>query len=141
MLYTYLDRFVSPATATFHASDEAVLTGILGSSGTLLGPFVTVAIILTMRNWLSGRLHWCMALMGIVFIATVAVGPYGQLGLVRDLRARGLARARGGGPAAEVAGAVEAGSVAARPSRERMRVGASAAEPQRRALPRAAPSR
>jgi branched-chain amino acid transport system permease protein len=88
VLYTYLHRFVSPAAATFHASAEAVLMGILGGTATLLGPFLGAAIILAMRNWLAGYVHWWMALMGAIFIATVLWAPHGLLGLLRDLRAR-----------------------------------------------------
>jgi branched-chain amino acid transport system permease protein len=88
VLYTYWNRFVSPAAATFHGSAEAVLMGILGGSGTIVGPFLGAAIILGIRNWVSGHLLWWTALMGVVFIATVLWAPQGLMGLLRRLAER-----------------------------------------------------
>ena len=101
VLYAYWNRFVSPAAATFHASAEAVLMGILGGSGTILGPFVGAAIILGIRNWVSAYIGWWTAVMGIVFVVTVLRAPDGLLGLVRRRRARaGAAGARAVQPTA-----------------------------------------
>lgn len=108
VLYTYWNRFVSPAAATFHGSAEAVLMGILGGSGTIVGPFLGAAIILGIRNWVSGYLLWWTALMGIVFIATVLWAPQGLMGLLRQAAER---RARPAAPAVRVAAG--AGSEAA----------------------------
>jgi branched-chain amino acid transport system permease protein len=92
VLYAYWNRFVSPAAATFHASAEAVLMGILGGTGTILGPFIGAAIILGIRNWVSGYVGWWTSVMGLVFIATVLWAPHGLLGLVREMRGRSAAR-------------------------------------------------
>jgi len=88
VLYAYWNRFVSPAAATFHASAEAVLMVILGGAGTLAGPFVGSAIILGIRNWVSGYLGWWMTLMGLVFVVTVLWAPHGLVGLARALCGR-----------------------------------------------------
>lgn len=88
VLYAYWNRFVSPAAATFHASAEAVLMGILGGTGTILGPFIGAAIILGIRNWVSAYVAWWTAVMGVVFIATVLWAPHGLLGLVRERATR-----------------------------------------------------
>jgi branched-chain amino acid transport system permease protein len=93
VLYAYWNRFVSPAAATFHASAEAVLMGILGGTGTILGPFLGAAIILGIRNWVSAYVAWWTAVMGVVFIVTVLWAPQGLLGLVRQRRARSSATA------------------------------------------------
>lgn len=87
VLYAYWNRFVSPAAATFHSSAEAVLMGILGGTGTVLGPFLGAAIMLGIRNWVSGYVGWWTAVMGAVFIATVLWAPHGLLGLWRQARA------------------------------------------------------
>lgn len=87
VLYAYWNRFVSPAAATFHSSAEAVLMGILGGTGTVLGPFLGAAIMLGIRNWVSGYVAWWTAVMGAVFIATVLWAPHGLLGLWRQARA------------------------------------------------------
>jgi branched-chain amino acid transport system permease protein len=88
VLYTYWNRFVSPAAATFHASAEAVLMGILGGTGTILGPFLGSALILGIRNWASGYIGWWTAVTGAVFIVTVLWAPHGILGVIRQLRER-----------------------------------------------------
>jgi branched-chain amino acid transport system permease protein len=66
--------------------------GILGGTGTILGPFIGAAIILGIRNWVSGYVGWWTSVMGLVFIATVLWAPHGLLGLVREMRGRSAAR-------------------------------------------------
>jgi branched-chain amino acid transport system permease protein len=85
VLYAYWNRFVSPAAAGFHVSAEAVLMGILGGSGTILGPLVGAAVILAIRNWVSGFVGWWTAMMGLVFIVTVLWAPQGLVGMIRRL--------------------------------------------------------
>lgn len=88
VLYTYWNRFVSPAAATFHASAEAVLMGILGGTGTILGPFIGAAVMLGVRNWVSAYVGWWSAVLGLVFIVTVLWAPHGIVGLARRLGER-----------------------------------------------------
>jgi branched-chain amino acid transport system permease protein len=88
VLYAYWNRFVSPATANFHTSAEAVLMGILGGTGTIVGPLVGAAIVLVIRNWLSAYVAWWTAAMGAVFIVTVLWAPHGVVGLARRRRPR-----------------------------------------------------
>ncbi len=93
VLYVHWNRFVSPATANFIVSAEVVLMVCIGGPRTILGPFVGSAIILAIRNYLSGYLMQWMMLMGAVFIVTVLWAPEGVVGLGRRLRgARGGAR-------------------------------------------------
>jgi branched-chain amino acid transport system permease protein len=83
VLYVHWNRFVSPATANFLVSAEGVLMVILGGSGTITGMFLGPAIILTIRNYVSGYLaHW-MIVLGGVFIVTVLWAPQGIMGLLR----------------------------------------------------------
>ncbi len=88
VLYIYFNRFVNPATAHFHISVEAVLMAILGGTGTILGPFIGSAIIMALRNWVSGYFPYYMTLMGLVFILTVLFAPRGIIGLVDRWRRR-----------------------------------------------------
>jgi branched-chain amino acid transport system permease protein len=93
VLYVHWNRFVSPATANFIVSAEVVLMVCIGGPRTILGPFLGSAIILAIRNYLSGYLMQWMMVMGAVFIATVLWAPEGVVGLGRRLRAaRGAAR-------------------------------------------------
>lgn len=88
VLYIHWNRFVSPATANFIVSAEVVLMVCIGGPRTILGPFIGSAIILAIRNYLSGFLMQWMMVMGAVFIVTVLWAPDGVMGLVRRLRAR-----------------------------------------------------
>lgn len=97
ILYIYFNRFVSPPTASLHVSVEAALMVIVGGTGTVIGPFIGSAIILGLRNYVSGYLVNWMTLMGVVFIATVLWAPDGVLGLMRRFRAQlGMGPARSG---------------------------------------------
>lgn len=96
VLYVHWNRFISPATANFVMSAEGVLMVILGGSGTIPGMFVGPAIILVIRNYLSGHVAQWMMLLGGVFIVTVLWAPDGIIGLLRRARI-------GGGPTSSVA--------------------------------------
>jgi branched-chain amino acid transport system permease protein len=87
VLYAHWNRFVSPATANFQVSAEVVLMVCIGGPRTILGPFLGAAIILAVRNYLSGFLLQWMMVMGAIFIVTVLWAPDGIMGMVRSLRA------------------------------------------------------
>jgi branched-chain amino acid transport system permease protein len=86
VLYVYHNRFVNPVAASFPVSVEAVLMVIVGGTATIAGPFLGSAVILVLRNWVSGFIHWYTAVMGLVFIATVLWAPDGIMGLIRKRR-------------------------------------------------------
>jgi branched-chain amino acid transport system permease protein len=86
VLYIYYNRLVSPVTASLHISVEAALMVLIGGTGTIFGPFIGAAIILVLRNYVSGHFVYWMTLMGLVFIATVLWAPDGLLGIVRRIR-------------------------------------------------------
>jgi branched-chain amino acid transport system permease protein len=86
VLYVYYNRFINPAAASFPVSVEAVLMAIIGGSGTILGPFIGSGIILVLRNWVSGYVHFYHGILGLVFIATVLWAPKGLMGLIARWR-------------------------------------------------------
>jgi branched-chain amino acid transport system permease protein len=92
VLYVYYNRFINPAAASFPISVEASLMAIIGGSGTIIGPFLGSAIILSLRNWVSSYIHMHTAVMGLVFIATVMWAPNGLMGLVTAWRERTQAK-------------------------------------------------
>ena len=85
VLYVHYNRFVNPVAASFPVSVEAALMVILGGTGTLLGPFLGAAIILSLRNWVSSFFDHYNTVLGIVFIATVLWAPHGIVGLAQRL--------------------------------------------------------
>jgi branched-chain amino acid transport system permease protein len=101
VLYVHYNRFVNPVSASFPISVEAALMVIVGGTGTLLGPFIGAAMILTLRNWVSSFFDHYNTVLGAVFIATVLWAPDGIVGLARRLTAATTA----GGKRDERAGA------------------------------------
>ncbi len=59
---------------------------IIGGSGTILGPLIGAGIVLMLRNWVSGYLHFYHGILGVVFIATVLWAPKGLMGLITRWR-------------------------------------------------------
>jgi len=88
VLYVHWNRFVSPNSASFVVSSEGVLMVILGGSGTIAGMFLGPAIILIIRNYVSGYVAQWMVLLGAIFIATVLWAPHGIMGIARALRGK-----------------------------------------------------
>lgn len=93
ILYVYYNRFINPEAASFPVSVEAALMAIIGGTGTMLGAFLGSAIILGLRFWASGFIHYYHAVLGLIFIATVLWAPHGLLGLAG--RWRGARRGEG----------------------------------------------
>lgn len=83
VLYVYYNKFVNPVAASFPISVEAALMAIVGGSGTIVGAFIGSAVVLGLRNWVSGFFELHAAVMGLVFIATVLWAPQGLVGLAR----------------------------------------------------------
>jgi len=88
VLYVYYNHFVNPVASSFPISVEAVLMGIVGGSGTIVGPFIGSGVVLGLRNWVSSFFEMHHAIMGAVFVATVLWAPDGLVGLASRLRAR-----------------------------------------------------
>ena len=86
VLYVYYNRFVNPVAASFPVSVEAALMAIVGGTGTIVGPFIGAAIILGLRNWVSGFFELYTAVMGAVFIVAVLWVPEGLVGLAARMR-------------------------------------------------------
>jgi branched-chain amino acid transport system permease protein len=79
---------VNPVASSFPISVEAVLMGIVGGSGTIVGPFLGSGVVLGLRNWVSSFFEMHHAIMGVVFVATVLWAPDGLVGLAGRLRER-----------------------------------------------------
>lgn len=83
VLYAYFNKFVNPVSASLHISVEAVLMGIVGGTGTILGPLIGAGLVLGLRNWVSSFFTLHLAVMGLVFIAVVIWAPGGVMGLFK----------------------------------------------------------
>ena len=63
-------------------SGEVVLMTLLGGMGTIFGPVVGAALIVTMENYFAGFGAWVTILQGIVFVITVLLSREGIVGVI-----------------------------------------------------------
>jgi branched-chain amino acid transport system permease protein len=85
VLYVYYTGFVSTTEISVLLSAEALLMVILGGAGTLLGPVLGAAVVVFLRNYLSGLPiigpRW-LFILGLVYVLTVLLASRGILGEV-----------------------------------------------------------
>src|SRR5215467_14114872 len=88
ILFVYYNKYIHPASLSITSSAEALLGVIAGGSGTLAGPIVGAAIIVLLKNYVSGFIERWNMLMGFVFVLIVIFMPEGLVPGVRRLLAR-----------------------------------------------------
>ena len=67
----------------WHMSGEVVLMTLLGGMGTVFGPVVGAAVIITMQNYLAQLGAWVTVVQGVIFVVCVLAfrrGIVGELG-------------------------------------------------------------
>ena len=97
ILFVYYTQFISPQTTSLTASAEVLLMVIAGGPATLLGPIVGAALVVIVKNVVSGYIERWNFLLGAIFVAIVILMPEGLVpGTVRLWRQgwRALARRR-----------------------------------------------
>jgi branched-chain amino acid transport system permease protein len=98
MLFVYYTQFISPQTTALTASAEVLLMVIAGGPATLLGPIVGAALVVVVKNVVSGYIERWKFLLGAIFVAIVILMPEGLVpGTVRLWRQgfRAFRRRRG----------------------------------------------
>jgi len=88
LLFVYYNKYIHPASLSITSSAEALLGVIAGGSGTLAGPIVGAAIIVLLKNYVSGFIERWNMLMGFVFVLIVIFMPEGVVPGVRRLLGR-----------------------------------------------------
>lgn len=80
---------------TWQMSGEVVLMTLVGGMGTVFGPIVGAAIIVTMQNYLAGFGEWVLVIQGAIFVATVLLFRRGIVGeIIAFARQRGASNAK-----------------------------------------------
>jgi branched-chain amino acid transport system permease protein len=83
-------RFISPGDLGFGVAAIALLSVVLGGTGTLWGPVIGAAVVILVRDWLSGYVDGRGALLlGVLFVVAVYTMPRGIAG-VRRIRTKAL---------------------------------------------------
>src|SRR4029078_7077023 len=77
ILFVYHQQFISPQTVALTASAEVLLMVIAGGPATLLGPIVGAALVVVVKNVVSGYLERWNTLLGAIFVAIVILMPEG----------------------------------------------------------------
>ena len=66
-------------------SGEVVLMTLVGGLGTIFGPVVGAAVIVTMQNYLAEMGAWVTVIQGVIFVACVLVFRRGIVGEIGNL--------------------------------------------------------
>ena len=66
-------------------SGEVVLMTLLGGLGTIFGPVVGAAIIITMQNYLAQLGAWVTVVQGAIFVVCVLTFRRGIVGEIANL--------------------------------------------------------
>ncbi len=71
-------------------SGEVVLMTLLGGMGTIFGPLVGAALIVSMQNYLASFGAWVTVIQGVVFVLVVLILPKGIIGVISRIIKRPL---------------------------------------------------
>jgi branched-chain amino acid transport system permease protein len=77
ILFVYYQQFISPQALDLTASAEVLLMVISGGAGTLFGPIVGAALVVVVKNVVSGFIERWNFLLGAIFVAIVILMPEG----------------------------------------------------------------
>ncbi len=66
-------------------SGEVVLMTLLGGMGTIFGPVVGAAVIITMQNYLAQLGAWVTIVQGVIFVICVMAFRRGIVGEIANL--------------------------------------------------------
>ncbi len=81
-------QLASLTDVQWQMSGEVVLMTLVGGLGTVLGPSVGAAVIITMQNYLKGLGEWVLVIQGLIFVATVMLFRRGVVGEIAALLKR-----------------------------------------------------
>jgi branched-chain amino acid transport system permease protein len=73
-------QLASLTDVTWQMSGEVVLMTLVGGMGTILGPAIGAAVIITMQNYLAGFGEWVLVIQGIIFVVVVMAFRKGIIG-------------------------------------------------------------
>jgi branched-chain amino acid transport system permease protein len=91
---TIVFQLASLTDVTWQMSGEVVLMTLVGGMGTVVGPAVGAAVIVTMQNYLAGLGEWVLVIQGVIFVLAVCLFRRGLVGEVLALR-RSPGKAKG----------------------------------------------
>lgn len=85
-------QLASLTDVAWQMSGEVVLMTLVGGMGTVLGPVVGAAVIVTMQNYLASLGEWVLVIQGIIFVLVVSLFRRGIVGetlaVLQQMRAK-----------------------------------------------------
>jgi branched-chain amino acid transport system permease protein len=78
-------QLASLTDVTWQMSGEVVLMTLVGGMGTVFGPVVGAAVIISMQNYLAALGDWVLIVQGIIFVIVVMLF---RRGIVGEIAAR-----------------------------------------------------
>ena len=94
LLFVYYNKYIHPSSLSLGTSAEALLGVMTGGTGTLAGPIVGAAIVLILKNYVSGFVERWNMLLGTVFVLIVVFMPEGVVPGFKRLTLRWMGRSR-----------------------------------------------
>ena len=85
-------QLASLTDVTWQMSGEVVLMTLVGGMGTVFGPFVGAAVIITMQNYLVGFGEWVLVIQGVIFVVTVLLFRRGIVGEIITLHQQSVGK-------------------------------------------------
>ncbi|MCS6779752.1 MAG: branched-chain amino acid ABC transporter permease [Geminicoccaceae bacterium] len=73
-------RLASLTDVHWTMSGEVVLMALVGGLGTVFGPIVGAAVVVSLQNYLAGLGHWVTIVQGLIFVACVLAFRRGIVG-------------------------------------------------------------
>ena len=73
-------QLASLTDVTWQMSGEVVLMTLVGGMGTVFGPVVGAAVIISMQNYLAGLGEWVLVVQGAIFVVVVMLFRRGVVG-------------------------------------------------------------
>jgi len=86
-------RLATLVDVSWSTSGEVILMALVGGIGTVVGPLLGAAFMLTLQSVLQGLAQWMPVAQGVVFVVAVLVLPRGIAGTFGALRQRSRTKA------------------------------------------------
>jgi branched-chain amino acid transport system permease protein len=82
---TLVFQLVTLTDVHWSTSGEAVLMTLVGGMGTIFGPLVGAAVVVSLEHYLSGLGSWVTLIMGLIFMACVLMFREGLVGTAKSI--------------------------------------------------------
>jgi branched-chain amino acid transport system permease protein len=87
-LYGLTLKYASATFLHWTVSGHAVVYTIVGGTGSLLGPVIGTALIMSLEHYLVNYLQGTDLVVGIVLVVMVLLAPKGLVGLIQQIRGK-----------------------------------------------------